>query len=312
MFRHLVVSLFVLVVFRGVASGQFTTVIDVPPDVAPGSIGSDTQVNLFAGGALGDGFEMGASDGSSTNLELNIFGGTVGMDFQSYGGVVNIRGGLFNGDNHRFRNTTVSVLDGSLGSDFWIEDGSVIHVLGGTVGNDLIIESGGRANILSGNIDINVDVAGGQIDIFAGEVDMNVETGGVANIWGGENETDIEDGGHANVHGGSFPLPMFAEAGSSVRIFGTSFLLDGQAIVGLNGIGDTVEILARDGAALSATLRDGTRRDFVLNSLLVSGEDRFDMAAQLEVTLATAIPEPSALIVFGLLALPRRGRRRVG
>ena len=35
------------------ACGQFTTVINVPPDTAPSSIESDTQLNLFEEGVIG-------------------------------------------------------------------------------------------------------------------------------------------------------------------------------------------------------------------------------------------------------------------
>ena len=54
------------------------TIINVPPEVAPASIGSDTQLNLFDTGSIQRIFNAGASDGSSTNVELNIYGGTVG------------------------------------------------------------------------------------------------------------------------------------------------------------------------------------------------------------------------------------------
>jgi hypothetical protein len=66
---------------------QFTTVINVPPEVAPTSIGSDTQLNLGDGGEIGSNFDAGADDGSSTNVEVNIDGGSVGNSFSAYGGI---------------------------------------------------------------------------------------------------------------------------------------------------------------------------------------------------------------------------------
>ena len=78
----------------GQAKGQFTTIINVPPDVAPSSIGSDTQLNLFQGIALRFVFSRRASDGTSSNVEVNITGGSVGIFFDANSGsVVNISGG---------------------------------------------------------------------------------------------------------------------------------------------------------------------------------------------------------------------------
>jgi hypothetical protein len=51
------------------------TVINVPPDSAPSSIGRSTPLNLGDGGVIGTVFQAGNSDGSSSNVEVNISGG---------------------------------------------------------------------------------------------------------------------------------------------------------------------------------------------------------------------------------------------
>ena len=66
------------------AHGQFTYVINVPPDDAPTSIGSDTQLNLSGGGVLPDGFQAGSYYYPATShVEVNISGGSVGNNFES-------------------------------------------------------------------------------------------------------------------------------------------------------------------------------------------------------------------------------------
>jgi hypothetical protein len=75
----------VQVIFVPQSQAQFTTIYNVPPDVAPSSIGTDTQLNLFEGGWVGSFFRAGASDGTSTNVEVNVFGGFFGRA-TAYGG----------------------------------------------------------------------------------------------------------------------------------------------------------------------------------------------------------------------------------
>jgi len=85
--------------------GEFTTIINIPPDPAIGdnqSIASVTQLNLGDGGSIGEQFEAGFFNGSSTNIEVNISGGTVGDSFNAVWSTVNISGGTvgngFNAD----------------------------------------------------------------------------------------------------------------------------------------------------------------------------------------------------------------------
>jgi hypothetical protein len=94
---------------------QFTTIINVPPDIAPNSIGQNTQLNLFDGGSIGDNFNAGASDGTSTNVEVNIAGGTVSTGLDAWGG------------------STVNISGGRVLSDFKAQFGSTVNFTGGTI-----------------------------------------------------------------------------------------------------------------------------------------------------------------------------------
>src|SRR5690606_13033062 len=76
----------------GMASGQFTTVINVPPDLPPLSITSGTQLNISAGGQLGIPFSTFTALGG----EVNISGGAIDAHFASQGdATTNISGGHF-------------------------------------------------------------------------------------------------------------------------------------------------------------------------------------------------------------------------
>lgn len=76
--------------------GEFTTIINVPPQEAPQSIDSNTQLNLFSTGELPPYFVAGNPFGTATSVEVNIHGGLVGELFTSHvGSRVVISGGAF-------------------------------------------------------------------------------------------------------------------------------------------------------------------------------------------------------------------------
>jgi hypothetical protein len=57
-----------------VARAQFTTIINVPPNIGNDqSIGSDTQLNVSAGGSIGYSFDAGAVDGRAGALSARCF-----------------------------------------------------------------------------------------------------------------------------------------------------------------------------------------------------------------------------------------------
>jgi hypothetical protein len=115
-------------------NGQFNTVINVPPDPPPQSIGSDTQLNVLEGGVLPSSsnapFQAGDPNGSSTNVEVNVTGGSIGDFFRANGGSqVNIAGGVA-GSIHANDGSTVNFSGGTLGDNFYADDGSVVNLSG--------------------------------------------------------------------------------------------------------------------------------------------------------------------------------------
>ena len=101
-------AIFLLSICSTCAHAQFNTVINLPenPDspnpsgFSGNSIGnnsgisSNTQLNVSDGGSIGFQFGAGARDVPSTNVEVNISGGTILTGFEANSGsTVNISGG---------------------------------------------------------------------------------------------------------------------------------------------------------------------------------------------------------------------------
>lgn len=201
------------------ANAQFTTVINVPPDVAPSLIGADTQLNLFEGGSISS-LHIGIPTGD--NVEVNVHGGSVG-DFitASSGSLVNILGG-------------------AVGNNFDAQAGSELVVTGGTTGDSFNVS--GVANISGGmfgdrflaRTNSLVTIAGGSFgDLFKASI-----------------------GSVVNVSGGSFG-ERFTGFGA-MKFSGSDFRLDGEPIAGLLLPGDSLPFDLPQNSVLSATLSDGT------------------------------------------------------
>ena len=86
-----------VLMFVGLANtgyGQFDDVINVPPDQAPSFIDSNTQLNIFAGGIIDSSFFSGSPDGTSENIEVNLFDGSIDDHMRAYAGsTINVFGG---------------------------------------------------------------------------------------------------------------------------------------------------------------------------------------------------------------------------
>ncbi len=187
----------------GQALGQFTTVLNIPPDPnitgSFQSIGSNTQLNLLTGGFIGENFAAGARDGTSTNVEMNIFGGSVAMGFVALKSTVNISGGDV-GISFGIGNSTVNMSGGWL-RNFNADDNSLVNISGGLVGH-FDSRNGTKVKITGGNIGgQNLARSGSTVDISGGQV----------------GSFSAVDGGIVNVASGAFVNGFFGEDGS---IFG--------------------------------------------------------------------------------------------
>jgi hypothetical protein len=129
------------------ALAQFSTVIHVPPDVAPSSIGSGTQLNLGAGGLLRNNFTVNGG-------ELNMTGGAVGSFFQSFeGSKITILGGNFGSS---YLGSPSSPAQNNM--DFY---GGVVDLHGGTFGSRVYFYSPTQLTMWGGDFQLNgVPIAG--------------------------------------------------------------------------------------------------------------------------------------------------------
>ena len=98
--QNLLLTIFVLATCSTHAQAQFDTVINLPEDLANQNpsgfsgdsigenieISSNTQLNVSGDGSVGNSFRAGAPDGSSTNIEVNASGSTIGQNFNVNGG----------------------------------------------------------------------------------------------------------------------------------------------------------------------------------------------------------------------------------
>lgn len=123
------------------AYGQFSTVLNIPPDTLSSNfIGSDTQVNVLAGASINRVLTFGQFNGTSSNIELNVF--DAGLIFPATlhaGTTVNMSGG--NVDEFKFQGGEQLTLSGGVIDAIRIvaDTSTVFDVSGGTI-NDVIFD----------------------------------------------------------------------------------------------------------------------------------------------------------------------------
>jgi hypothetical protein len=222
------------------AHGEFTTILNIPPDPNirnDGVIGSDSQLNLFDGGLIGVRFNAGHQNGTSSNVEVNVFGGFVGDYFSANSGsTVNIYGGSGLQSLRAKNGSTVNIISGSVEGLLDALDGSVVNVSGGSVGISSRAFDGSTVNISGGFVDSNFKAL---------------------------------DGSTVNISGGTGLHSFSARAGSAVNVAGGEFRLDGLLIGGLETVGNTLATDLPEGSVLSGTMADGT--PYTLTSLDADG-----------------------------------------
>jgi len=296
----------------GQTYGQFTSILNIPPDPDIGdnqSIGSNTQLNLSDGGEIGFGFAAGAFDGTNTNVEVNIIGGSVGDHFDAFSdSVVNISGGSVGDIFQAVFDSEVNISGGSVGQIFQAFDGSVVNISGGSVGAIFDAFDGSVVNISGGEVGTRfeafegsvVNISGGAVgdrfDALSGSV-VNISGGvvdgyfqaigdSVVNISGGVvgDEFDACSGSVVNISGGSIGDDFVASNSSTVSLFGTQFVLDALDITASLTLNVPLTIIDRD-VTLSGLLANGSPFSFDLNSTVAASADYFDPGATLTVTL---------------------------
>jgi len=219
-------------------------------------LGSNSQLNLFDGGEIRRSFSAGPPDGTGSNIEVNIFGGTVGDFFNAFSGsTVNISGGVFGSDFRAISGSTVNIsggeflLNGSavsgvgFGGVFTgvLEDGSVFifaseagdeFALGTTTLQSAPVAPSSNPGVLFSGAFTKGVRAGETLTVTGDGVlgDNFAVVGGTLDIEGGSVGEGLEVAfGEVNISGGSvgvspivFSQSMSSFAGSTVNISGGS------------------------------------------------------------------------------------------
>jgi hypothetical protein len=235
----------------------FTTVYNLPPDEVPRGtrfIDSDTQVNLWDGGEFPSNLDIGAPDGSSSNIQVNITGGTVGNSLEvRSGSEVNINGGV-------------------IGPSMEVSGDAVINLSGGVIGNQMSLKDTGTVNITGGRIGQWFRPEGGTVNLSGGVIGDGFRTA---------IDTSV------TISGGVFGRSFRILDSSHLTLIGDEFLIEGNAVAGLDAVGDRVELSGLSPSSLTGTLADGSV--FILSAV----SDRFE-----NVTLIrAAVPTPAAAIL---------------
>lgn len=185
--------------------------INAPPTVIGDlqSIGSNTTLNVLEGGVVGKNFDAGLSDGTSTDVIVNISGGSIGSQFQAFAG------------------STIAISGGTVGSYFEAESGSTATLSGGSLGSNSVVRAGSSMNITGGTVGTGFSADGGLIEISGGTIGSGFRawSGSTVNIIGGNGYRSLaaETGSTVNINGGAFDFGFKANLGSSVSISGGSF-----------------------------------------------------------------------------------------
>jgi hypothetical protein len=253
--------------FCGAARAEFTTVINVPPELPPEYIiESNTQLNVGDGGWLNDLFVVGRSEGTMSNVQLNISGGTIRPGLRAYdGSEVNITGGTVGGYINAYAGSVTKISGGTVGNRFAAENGSIVTISGGAVGNDFEANRGSEVDISGGSIGKRM-LAIGHVNISGGVIgdELHATSRSAVNISGGGIGSRFlaHEGGIVNISGGTFGSIFGAEEESAVTLSGRNFRLNGELIPGLKFIGDTLAVEFSEAYVLSGTFTDGTSFSF--------------------------------------------------
>lgn len=154
------------------SAGDFTHVINIPPDPVPandrigGVVGETTQLNVFDSGVLPSGFLVAFGG------ELNVYSGTVGDNLLiDHGGVVNIHGGQIGDFVLPLSGSELNIHGGTF-TDIIQADNAVLNITGGDLGNYLVATNNSVLNISGSNVGA---------DLITNT--LSVESGSVANLF---------------------------------------------------------------------------------------------------------------------------------
>jgi hypothetical protein len=220
--------------------GQFSKIVNVPPNPAPEYIDSNTQVNVLTGGVLPQFVQSGYVTGTARNIEVNVMGGTVGQGFEAYGGtVMNVSAGIVRENMDAIGSSVVNISGGSVGHSFSAANGAMVNVIGGalaesayvnkskmkvssgSVGHSLHIYDGSTLDVLGGEVGVGMSIDESTANISAGLVGGGILlTEGVLNVTGGTVGNNINSafGSAVNISGGAVGSGLLLQTASRLTL----------------------------------------------------------------------------------------------
>ena len=238
------------------AQSQFTTVINAPPTTIQQSsrINSNTQVNVFDGGSVKNSVRLGR-DLTSTNIEFNVYGGTVGTQLEAFNGAeLNVFGGSIGNSLKAYRGSEINIYGGTVGAGLTANDGSIVNLSGGALDAVARAKNGSIINITGGSLGRGfIGEFGSTVNIFDGTIGESFAASGLVNISGGNFGRDFSSSDVANISGGTF--------GQNFQIRGT-VNMSGGAIEWVVNVNDRAE-LNMSGGMIGSSLT--VRSDGVAN-----------------------------------------------
>ncbi|TWT85668.1 hypothetical protein Pla123a_04750 [Posidoniimonas polymericola] len=187
-------------------------------------------------------FVAGSPDGTSTNIEVNLYGGRLSRTFSANAGSV------------------VNFIDGEYSTSFMsFNAGSELLVSGGT---SMFDDTGPRVNAYSGS---RVEISGGAMrsSIYAMQDSRVTVFGGETAYVSAEANSEIEISGgmvfglmaepdsNVTIRGGNFGFAFMASAGSNVEFIGGEYKHNGTAFT-------ETEISLSDGDLFTGVFADGS------------------------------------------------------
>ena len=278
------------VTISGGSFGEDLAIINSQFEITDGALGFrsfiDNSVGTISGGSIPSVSSSGSRFEINNDSQVTITGGEIGDLSLVNDSVVDISGGIIGERFSVFGESTANISGGTFGNFFTAAGTANVNITDGEFGSfnassDSIVSiSGGRFVSLSAVNRSTVDISGGTFEriFLQGPAELNLSGGTVSGL-------------------------VTSNSGD-LNIFGTEFFIDGDLVEFL-ALGETLNLRGQD-LTLAGTLLDGS--DFEIQ--FGSGVSSQSFVNSVNLTLSTAVPEPSSLMLliacFGLGTLKRR------
>jgi hypothetical protein len=292
------------------ARGEFTTVLNAPPDVIPRDaiFGADTQINLLLGATadVGEVLYLGGFEAPAENSQLNVLGGYAWAVQAWTGSELNVFAGSINAANLLGGRGTMSggfvrtwslfaegrlEMTGGVAASVYtagpidgpVPDSAYFVLRGGEVS---VLDAVGNIAIQGGTVDNFFFRGAGFVEVDGGAIGDDFEVGSV--VVGAlpddpTRETVVGNGGQVTMRGGSIGRRMTLRAGRTLHYSGGAIGEAFQALQGsqVNIRGSRFSI---DGVELTWPAGEKLlllQRDVALEGLLADGQAfRFDLNSE--------------------------------